>query len=384
MELIGRGIGINPNQASFHSNYGAALLSLGRFAEAEASLRRAITLRPDYADVLANLGMAQVALGNDAAAEASLRCAGCQAWHRDATARLAKLLQRQRRFDEAGKLLEATLAAAPCQQFQLALGYLRYAEGKAEEAAEEFWKVLVGGAGKGERERGRKGEGETRIHASSLRTHASSLRTHALRSGRGELEGGRHAELACYLGEHPSPRPSPGNPCTLTPCPSPGGEGSKRIAFVSPHCVLDFTNGAATATLDGLKLLSSIGFQCEAFCGTRMDSWEHARIEDVLRERGRRYEVRNLRIPASPQLEATSPHPNPLPEGEGTSCPHRPPLRVGAALNWRRQALTLTLSRKERGLGFYGRMIFTSHADVPVTMVDTEEKLHALTPAPLP
>ena len=25
----------------------------------------------------------------------------------------------------------------------------------------------------------------------------------------------------------------------------------KKIAFVSPHCVLDFTNGAATATLDG-------------------------------------------------------------------------------------------------------------------------------------
>ena len=26
----------------------------------------------------------------------------------------------------------------------------------------------------------------------------------------------------------------------------------RKIAFVSPHCVLDFTNGAATATRDGL------------------------------------------------------------------------------------------------------------------------------------
>jgi hypothetical protein len=30
-----------------------------------------------------------------------------------------------------------------------------------------------------------------------------------------------------------------------------------RIAFVSPHCLVDFTNGAATATRDGLKLLAA-------------------------------------------------------------------------------------------------------------------------------
>jgi hypothetical protein len=29
---------------------------------------------------------------------------------------------------------------------------------------------------------------------------------------------------------------------------------SPRIAFVSPHCILDFTNGAATATRDGLSV----------------------------------------------------------------------------------------------------------------------------------
>jgi hypothetical protein len=28
-----------------------------------------------------------------------------------------------------------------------------------------------------------------------------------------------------------------------------------KIAFVSPHCILDFTNGAATATRDGLRAL---------------------------------------------------------------------------------------------------------------------------------
>ena len=29
-----------------------------------------------------------------------------------------------------------------------------------------------------------------------------------------------------------------------------------KIAFVSPHCLVDFTNGAATATLDQLAVLA--------------------------------------------------------------------------------------------------------------------------------
>ena len=33
----------------------------------------------------------------------------------------------------------------------------------------------------------------------------------------------------------------------------------RKIAFVSPHCVLDSTNGAATATLDALALLARGG-----------------------------------------------------------------------------------------------------------------------------
>ena len=45
------------------------------------------------------------------------------------------------------------------------------------------------------------------------------------------------------------------------PNPFPEGEGTRRpkIAFVSPHCLVDFTNGAATATRDGLKLLAKQG-----------------------------------------------------------------------------------------------------------------------------
>ena len=54
----------------------------------------------------------------------------------------------------------------------------------------------------------------------------------------------------------------------------------RKIAFVSPHCVLDFTNGAATATLDGLTLLARVGFQCQAFAAR---GWTPGRglVEDV-------------------------------------------------------------------------------------------------------
>ena len=70
----------------------------------------------------------------------------------------------------------------------------------------------------------------------------------------------------------------------------------RKIAFVSPHCVLDFTNGAATATLDALVFLQSLGFRCEAFCNSRLDSWQEVLVEEVLAQRGLRYEVRNAQI----------------------------------------------------------------------------------------
>ena len=70
-----------------------------------------------------------------------------------------------------------------------------------------------------------------------------------------------------------------------------------RIAFVSPHCLVDFTNGAATATRDGLKLLSAQGFECMAFCGTRLDEAGEGLIQEQLFRRKIRYVVRKARIP---------------------------------------------------------------------------------------
>jgi hypothetical protein len=58
-----------------------------------------------------------------------------------------------------------------------------------------------------------------------------------------------------------------------------------KIAFVSPHCLVDFTNGAATATLDALVFLQSLGFHCEAFCNSSFDSWQEVLVEEVLSHR---------------------------------------------------------------------------------------------------
>jgi len=64
------------------------------------------------------------------------RALKCQAWHRDATTRLANMLQRQGRMEEAARLLQAALAAAPCPQFHLAFGSLWMTAGQPQQAAE--------------------------------------------------------------------------------------------------------------------------------------------------------------------------------------------------------------------------------------------------------
>jgi glycosyltransferase involved in cell wall biosynthesis len=65
------------------------------------------------------------------------------------------------------------------------------------------------------------------------------------------------------------------------PNPLPKGEGRRKIVFVSPHCLVDPTCGAAVATAQGLRFLQTLGFQCKAFCGARLDVSEN--IETMLR-----------------------------------------------------------------------------------------------------
>ncbi len=69
-----------------------------------------------------------------------------------------------------------------------------------------------------------------------------------------------------------------------------------KIAFVSPHCLLDYTNGAATATRDALRMLAEQGFECQAFCGTRLDEPQEGLLQESLFRRGVRYDGHNANI----------------------------------------------------------------------------------------
>jgi glycosyltransferase involved in cell wall biosynthesis len=71
---------------------------------------------------------------------------------------------------------------------------------------------------------------------------------------------------------------------------------ARKIAFVSAHCAIDPTNGAATSTLDGLKLLQEAGFDCHVFCCSHLDAQEEVPIESLLQQYGSPYELRDARI----------------------------------------------------------------------------------------
>jgi len=49
---------------------------------------------------------------------------------------------------------------------------------------------------------------------------------------------------------------------------------AKRILFGSPHCLIDWSSGAAIATMDTLQILSSRGLNCRAFCASKLDRGE--------------------------------------------------------------------------------------------------------------
>ena len=46
---------------------------------------------------------------------------------------------------------------------------------------------------------------------------------------------------------------------------------NSRILFASPHCLVDFASGAAVTTRDALQLLARHGFECRAFCASKLD-----------------------------------------------------------------------------------------------------------------
>jgi GT2 family glycosyltransferase len=56
----------------------------------------------------------------------------------------------------------------------------------------------------------------------------------------------------------------------------------RKIAFASPHCLVDPSNGAAVATSHLLQLVQDEGFECRALCGPRLDAPQVATLETVL------------------------------------------------------------------------------------------------------
>jgi hypothetical protein len=77
---------------------------------------------------------------------------------------------------------------------------------------------------------------------------------------------------------------------------SPIATPHRRVVFVSPHCLLDFTSGAANATVAQLRLLAGLGFSCEAFCGGRFDAREEVSLDDVLARRQRPFQTQTVAL----------------------------------------------------------------------------------------
>jgi hypothetical protein len=69
-----------------------------------------------------------------------------------------------------------------------------------------------------------------------------------------------------------------------------------NILFASPHCLIDFSSGAAIATRDALALLSQSGFQCEGFCASKLDLTEDANFEQILADVQIPVQVRELTL----------------------------------------------------------------------------------------
>ena len=75
---------------------------------------------------------------------------------------------------------------------------------------------------------------------------------------------------------HPNPLPAGEGTSGNSPHPNSrraggGTEYGRKIVFVAPHCLIDPTSGAAVATAQAMRFLQTLGFQCRAFCGARLD-----------------------------------------------------------------------------------------------------------------
>ncbi len=83
--------------------------------------------------------------------------------------------------------------------------------------------------------------------------------------------------------------------CTQPTPTTTRSDPPRKLLFASAHSIVDFSNGAAVATLDVLRGLAMGGFACQAFCTSRLDFHQEVCLETILAEAGEPHQVRASR-----------------------------------------------------------------------------------------
>ncbi len=66
----------------------------------------------------------------------------------------------------------------------------------------------------------------------------------------------------------------------------------RKLLFASVHSILDFSNGASVATLDVLQGLTTLGFECQAFCTSKLDIHKEVNFEKIISDLHEPHQVR--------------------------------------------------------------------------------------------
>ena len=144
VEHIRRAIALNPGQAVFHANLGAALQKLKRVDESLACFRRALELNPSYAEAHNNLGVALQSQGDPAAAVECFRRALKQnPNYAEAHCNLGSALQAVGRLAEALACQETAVRLRPnYAEAHHGLGTALASLGRLDEAIAAYRRAL--------------------------------------------------------------------------------------------------------------------------------------------------------------------------------------------------------------------------------------------------
>jgi len=139
-DLIGQAIAVNPDVAAYHANRAAALMKLGRTAEALVACDAALRISPDYLDAQYNRGLALHALGRlEDALAAYDGLIALKPDHAQARASRGTVLYALSRLDEALAAYNAALAVEPNHASALSnRGIVLYLQGRAEDALASY------------------------------------------------------------------------------------------------------------------------------------------------------------------------------------------------------------------------------------------------------